>query len=78
VHFVYILRLKDKSYYIGYSDNLRKRISEHKRGLVKTTKNLLPLILIYYSAFKNRQRAISFERYLKEGSGFAFRNKHLT
>ena len=78
MHFVYILRLKDKSYYIGYSDNLRKRISEHKRGLVKTTKNLLPLILIYYSAFKNRQRAISFERYLKEGSGFAFRNKHLT
>jgi predicted GIY-YIG superfamily endonuclease len=77
VHYVYILRLKDRSYYVGYSDNLKGRISDHKRGIVKTTKNLLPLKLVFYCAFDKKYKATAFERYLKEGSGFAFRNKHL-
>ena len=77
MQYVYILKLKDGSFYIGYSDNLKQRISEHKRGVVKTTKNLLPLTLVFYSAFLTKKKALDFEKYLKEGSGFAFRNKHL-
>ena len=77
MYYVYILKLYDGSYYVGYSDNLKQRISEHKRGIVKTTRNLLPLTLVFYSAFSAKQKAMKFERYLKEGSGFAFRNKHL-
>ena len=77
MYYVYILKLKDGSYYVGYSDNLKQRISEHKKGKVKTTKNLHPLTLVYYSAFVRKEKAIKFERYLKKGSGFAFRNKHL-
>lgn len=77
MYYVYILKLKDNFYYVGYSDNLKQRISEHKRGLVKTTKKWLPFDLIFYCAFKTKHKATKFERYLKEGSGFAFRNKHL-
>jgi len=77
VYYVYILKLNNDSYYVGFSDNLRQRISEHKRGIVKTTKKLLPLTLVFYSAFLSKKKALGFEKYLKEGSGFAFRNKHL-
>ena len=77
MHYVYILRLKDNSQYVGYSENLKQRIEEHSRGIVKTTKSNLPSELVFYAAFKDKYKAIKFERYLKEGSGFAFRNKHL-
>ena len=77
MYYVYILKLKDNSFYVGYSDNVRERVSEHKRGIVKTTKNLLPLSLVFYAAFLTKKKALNFERYLKKGSGFAFRNKRL-
>jgi len=77
VYYVYILQLKDSFYYVGYSNNLKQRISEHKRGIVKTTKNFLPLNMVFYSAFQSKKKALDFEKYLKEGSGFAFRNRHL-
>jgi len=77
VYYAYILKLKDNKYYIGYSSNLKQRISEHKNGRVATTKKLLPIKLIYYSAFEKKVNATNFEKYLKSSSGFAFRNKHL-
>jgi len=45
--------------------------------MVKTTRKNLPLSLKFYCAFAKKYKATAFERYLKEGSGFAFRNKHL-
>ena len=75
--YVYILNLKDNSHYVGYSENLKQRVSEHNQGLVKTTQNQRPVSLVFYAAFKNKYKAAKFERYLKEGSGFAFRNKRL-
>ncbi|MDO8610220.1 MAG: GIY-YIG nuclease family protein [bacterium] len=75
--YVYILRLSDKSVYIGYSTDLKQRIKYHNEGLVESTKKLRPLALIYYSAFLNKEKAVLFEKYLKSSSGFAFRNKRL-
>ncbi|PJA42761.1 hypothetical protein CO176_01595 [Candidatus Woesebacteria bacterium CG_4_9_14_3_um_filter_39_10] len=77
MYYVYVLKLRDSSYYVGYTDNLKERISQHKRGMVKTTRKNLPLSLEFYCAFAKKYKATAFERYLKEGSGFAFRNKHL-
>ena len=34
------------------------------------------LRVIFYCAFENKHQAFEFERYLKSGSGIAFRNKH--
>lgn len=76
VYYVYILQLKDKRFYIGYSADLKKRIKAHLTGGVPQTRNCRPLSLVYYSAFQHKHRAVSFEKYLKTGSGFAFRNKH--
>ncbi|PIU03507.1 hypothetical protein COT44_03605 [Candidatus Shapirobacteria bacterium CG08_land_8_20_14_0_20_39_18] len=77
MYYVYILQLRDKTHYVGYSSNLKQRINEHIIGNVNQTKNLLPLKLIYYSAFEQKIKALHFEKYLKSCSGYAFRNKRL-
>lgn len=75
--YVYILQLNNKEYYTGFTNDLRKRFECHSKGYVITTKDKIPITLVYYSAFSSRTVAIAFERYLKSSSGFAFRNKHL-
>lgn len=75
--YIYILLLKDKTHYIGFSSNLRYRYKNHQEGRVNQTKNLRPIKLIYYAAFTSKLKALHFEAYLKTPSGFAFRNKRL-
>jgi len=77
MYYVYILQLNDKSYYHGFSDDLRSRYIAHKTGVVESTKNFRPVKLVFYSAFAAKAKALQFEKYLKSSSGFAFRNKHL-
>ena len=70
MHYVYILKsLKDKKFYIGRSDDLKRRIIEHKSGKVKATKNRLPIELIFYEAFKSKADAIRRENYFKTTKG---------
>lgn len=77
MRYAYILLLKDKTYYHGYSADLRERLEDHKRGFVQATKNLRPLKLVFYAEFVSKKKALDFEKYLKTYSGFAFRNKRL-
>ena len=75
--YVYILKCSDCSYYTGCTNNLEGRINIHKMGQVHYTSSKLPIELIMYSAFLNKYKAFEFEKYLKSGSGIAFRNKRL-
>ncbi len=75
--YTYILQLKDKSFYTGFSSDLKERINEHLKGNIPQTRKFRPLKLVYYSAFISKKRALDFEKYLKTCSGFAFRNKRL-
>lgn len=77
MYYVYILRLRNNTYYLGFSSDLKTRIEAHVEGAVSQTKNFRPFKLMHYSAFINKRKALDFEKYLKTGSGFAFRNKHL-
>lgn len=77
MYYVYILKLSDNSYYIGYSSDLKNRLKVHNEGSVESTKNFRPVNLIYYSAFISQKKATDFEKYLKSSSGFAFRKKRL-
>jgi len=64
--FVYILKSrKDKSLYIGYTSDLRKRFKEHNSGLVRSTKSKRPWHLVYYEAYSSRQDATKRENNLK-------------
>lgn len=71
--YVYILEsLKDFKRYIGYTNNLKRRLEEHKKGLSFATKLRLPLRLIYFEGCLNQEDAKRRERYLKTTQGRRF------
>ena len=68
--YVYLLHsTKDNGFYIGYSTNLKRRLSEHKRGASFATKSRGPWKLIYYEAYTEREDAEGREKFLKSGAG---------
>ena len=77
MYYVYILTNSRGRKYIGFSENLRARLSAHKSKSVKTTRTAESMQLAFYAAFRSKAKALAFEKYLKQGSGFAFANKHL-
>jgi len=69
-HYVYILQSnKDGKFYTGCTNNLRKRIDEHANGKVYSTKDRLPMKLIYYEFCLNQKDAFLREKYLKTAWG---------
>ena len=77
MYYVYLLRMKNGSIYTGSTPDLEMRIKEHIKGFAEATKNLRPVKLIWYCGFEDKINALRFERYLKTGSGQAFRNRRL-
>ena len=78
MYYVYIIQSKkDKSYYVGVTEDLKIRLQEHNRGKVEYTSSKTPYGLLWYCVFKNKNKAFAFEKYLKQGSGFAFARKRL-
>jgi len=70
MYYVYVLYSKeDKKLYVGYTDNLKRRIAEHQNGLVPSTKHRRPLELIYYEACLSDVDAVAREKSLKTGFG---------
>ena len=74
---VYILHCADSTYYVGCTSDINRRISEHNSHKIHYTKDKTPVKLITHISFANKYKAFEFERYLKSGSGIAFRNRHL-
>lgn len=69
-YYVYILfSFKDSQFYIGFTNNLKRRLVEHAKGQVDATKNRTPLKLIHYEYFINRTDAEAREMFLKSGYG---------
>ncbi|MBD3231395.1 GIY-YIG nuclease family protein [Candidatus Dependentiae bacterium] len=67
--FVYILKCNDGSYYTGHTDDLERRISEHKIGLYcKYTSKRRPIKLVFYQTFETRDSAFVVERKIKNWS----------
>ena len=68
--YVYVLRsCKDEKLYIGYTDDLRRRLAEHNKGLNRSTKSRVPLDLIYYEAYASQADARTREKRLKTSAG---------
>jgi len=69
-YYVYVLLShKDRQFYTGYSSNIKKRLQEHCNGVVSSTKNRLPVTLIYWEGCLSRQDATKREKYLKTAWG---------
>ena len=69
-YYVYVLQSEsDENFYTGYTNNIRVRIIEHNSGKVISTKNRLPMNLIYWEGCLNQKDALLREKYLKTAWG---------
>jgi len=76
--FVYIIKSTSKKYtYIGSTNNIERRLSEHNQGIVKSTKPFEPFKLSAYIAVQTESKARQLEKYFKTGSGKAVLNKRI-
>ncbi len=66
-YYVYILKCSDKSYYTGITNNLDKRLNEHKAGKNHNcyTFKRRPLELKFQQVFNDVLQAIYFEKKIK-------------
>jgi len=78
MHYVYVLlSKKDNKKYTGYTKNLKLRFEQHNKGRVASTKDRMPLQLIYYEACLSQQDATHREKYLKTYHGKMFLKRRL-
>ncbi len=79
MYYVYLIQSKKSSdkIYIGYTINLKQRLETHNSGGSVYTSDDRPWELIFYIAFRDQQKALEFEKYLKSHSGRAFAKKRL-
>ncbi|MDQ0637915.1 putative endonuclease [Pedobacter sp. W3I1] len=66
-YFVYILECTDKSYYVGVTNDLETRLSQHNSGenILAYTFSRRPVVLKYYQRFDLIEDAINFEKQIK-------------
>ncbi len=70
MYFVYVLfSLKDRQLYIGYTNDLERRLKQHKNGESIATRYRLPIRLIYYETYLRWPDAKRREKFLKGGNG---------
>ncbi|MFP4313590.1 MAG: GIY-YIG nuclease family protein [Alphaproteobacteria bacterium] len=77
MYFVYLLKSKNHpdQRYIGVTQNLQKRLEQHNNGQSTHTSKFMPWTIEMYLAFNDKDKAYSFEQYLKSHSGKAFASK---
>lgn len=69
-YYVYVLYSKSKNkFYIGFTSNLKNRLTEHKYGRVYTTRRFGKVELVYCEASLSKRDAQTRERQLKTGFG---------
>lgn len=69
MYIVYVLRDNYGKLYKGLTNNLKRRLSEHKNGKTVTTSRMKGLELIYTEEFRNLTEARKQELYLKTAAG---------
>jgi len=69
-YYVYVLQSdKDNNFYVGFSIDLTRRIKEHNKGKVISTKTRIPVRLVYWEGCLSQQDATKREKYLKSSWG---------
>ncbi len=67
--YVYFLLLNKKIIYKGFTDDLKRRIEEHKKDKVKSTARYSSKLLIGYEAYLQKSDALRREKFLKTSEG---------
>ncbi|MBI2409599.1 GIY-YIG nuclease family protein [Candidatus Kaiserbacteria bacterium] len=70
MYFAYILVSElDKRTYVGFSDNVERRLTQHNAGQVTATKHRRPLRIFHQEEFQTLKEAKTRELWWKSGSG---------
>ena len=76
-YFVYVLEDDFKKKYKGMTNDIKRRISEHKRGKTVTTSKMKNIKLIYSEQYLDFEEARARELYLKSAAGRKFLRNRL-
>lgn len=74
---VYVLQDSQGKFYKGMTNDLTRRLAEHRGGTTKTTRTMDKLQVVYTEEFPDRISARKREKYLKSAAGRRFLQKVL-
>lgn len=73
MYFVYAISSSKKDWiYVGFTNNLERRLKQHNSGQVKSTKAYRPFTLLFTEECESRIEARQKEKHYKSGVGKAF------
>ena len=75
--YTYVLLCADGQWYIGSTNDLRRRIEQHREGRCPDTAKRRPVQLVYYEACRSLEAARTREQQLKTGYGRGYLNQRL-
>ena len=80
MYYLYVLKGRmQRQLYIGFTSDLRKRLTQHARKESPYTSKSDGWQLVYYEAYKDREDARERERLLKSyGSAYSHLKKRIT
>jgi len=64
--FVYILEDDKGKFYVGSTDNLKRRLSQHETGHTQTTRNMVKPRLVFRQEYDSLEQARRVERKIKK------------
>ncbi|QSG05725.1 GIY-YIG nuclease family protein [Halapricum desulfuricans] len=66
-HYVYVLECADRTFYTGYTTDVRRRVAEHQAGDgAKYTRGRTPVELVHVESYDDRSEAMSREYEIKQ------------
>lgn len=69
MYYLYLIKSSIKKwYYIGVTDNIKKRLLQHNRKQVRSTKAYAPLMVIHLESYKDKAQALKREYQLKHNN----------
>jgi len=74
---VYVLKDKNNKFYKGVTNNIERRLREHRSGHTKTTSKMEKLELVYIEEHSDFKTARKRELYIKSAAGRKFLKKVL-
>jgi len=70
MYWVYIIRsLKDNKHYIGYTNNLERRLQDHNRGKSESVKYRGEFALVHREEYLTKLEAVRREKQIKSYKG---------
>jgi len=73
----YVLKDKNNKFYKGVTNDIKRRLQEHKSGRTKTTSKMEELRIVYQEEHADFKIARKRELYLKSAAGRKFLKKVL-